>query len=159
MYQYSLQWFSNLFGSSVDNSTKSSDAEHRIKILNDHFTQSLYENVCRSLFEKDKLLFSFKLTVNILFGDKKMDTDELRFFLAGPSGEVKILPNPTTWLGDLEWSETYRQIHVMSKILPCFQGFEEFFIDQNEEFQKIFDSNAPQEMALPGEWNEKLNSF
>jgi hypothetical protein len=37
-----------------------------------------------------------------------MDVDELRFFLAGPSGEVKIAPNPTDWLGDLEWSETYR---------------------------------------------------
>ena len=108
MYQYSLQWFSNLFGNSVDNSQKSSDPEHRIKILNDHFTQSLYENVCRSLFEKDKLLFSFKLTINVMFGDKRMDADELRFFLAGPSGEVKILPNPTTWLGDLEWTECYR---------------------------------------------------
>jgi len=97
-----------LFGTSVDGSAKSNDAEHRIKILNDHFTQALYENVCRSLFEKDKLLFSFKLTINIMFGDNKMDPDELRFFLAGPSGEVKIAPNPTTWLGDLEWSDTYR---------------------------------------------------
>jgi dynein heavy chain, axonemal len=143
MYQYSLQWFSNLFGSSVDNSVKSNDAEHRIKILNDHFTLSLYDNVCRSLFEKDKLLFSFKLTVNILFGDKKMDAEELRFFLAGPSGEVKIAPNPTTWLGDLEWAETYRQLNVMTKLLPCMEGFEQFFIENDKEFKSIFDSNTP----------------
>jgi len=63
--------------------------------LNSHFTESLYDNVCRSLFEKDKLLFSLKLTVNIMFGDNRMDADELRFFLAGPSGEVNIVPNPT----------------------------------------------------------------
>lgn len=159
MYQYSLQWFSNLFGSSVDNSQKSNDPEHRIKILNDHFTLSLYENVCRSLFEKDKLLFSLKLTVNVMFGDKNMDNDELRFFLAGPSGEVKILPNPTTWLGDLEWSETYRQIHVMSKNLPCFEGFEKYFVDNHLEFQKIFDSEEPHNMPLPGPWHKKLTSF
>jgi len=127
--------------------------------LNDHFTLSLYDNVCRSLFEKDKLLFSFKLTVNVMFGDKKMDADELRFFLAGPSGEVKILPNPTSWLGDLEWSETYRQIHVMSKVLPCFEGFEQYFIENHLEFQKIFDSNESHNMPLPGEWNKKLTSF
>jgi dynein heavy chain len=130
MYQYSLQWFSNLFGSSVDGSQKSSDALHRIQILNDYFTYQLYDNVCRSLFEKDKLLFSFKLTVNIMFGDNKMDAEELRFFLAGPSGEVIIAPNPTDWLGELEWGETYRQLHVMSKLLPALNGFEEFFIEQ-----------------------------
>ena len=88
-------------------------------------------------------MFSFKLTVNILFGDKKMDPDELRFFLAGPSGEVKIAPNPTDWLGDLEWSESYRQLHVMSKILPALDGFEQFFIANHKEFQKIFDSESP----------------
>jgi dynein heavy chain len=94
-----------------------------------------------------------------MFGDKNMDNDELRFFLAGPSGEVKILPNPTTWLGDLEWSETYRQIHVMSKNLPCFDGFEKYFIDNHLEFQKIFDSEEPHNMPLPGPWNKKLTSF
>ncbi len=94
-----------------------------------------------------------------MFGDKKMDTDELRFFLAGPSGEVKIAPNPTQWLGDLEWSDTYRQINVMSKVLPCFEGFEKFFMENHLEFQTIFDSNEPHNMPLPGEWNKKLNSF
>jgi len=94
-----------------------------------------------------------------MFGDKRMDTEELRFFLAGPSGEVKIAPNPTDWLGDLEWAETYRQVHVMGKLLPCFNGFEEFFIDNHKEFQKIFDAEAPHEMPIPGEWNSKLTSF
>lgn len=159
MYQYSLQWFSNLFGASVDGSQKAHDPDARIKILNDHFTGSLYDNVCRSLFEKDKLLFSLKLTINIMFGENRMDAEELRFFLSGPSGEVTIAPNPTDWLGDLEWGETYRQLHVMSNLLPCFKGFEEFFIDNQKEFQKIFDDDAPHECPLPGDWATKLSSF
>jgi dynein heavy chain len=77
-------------------------------LLNDHFTLNLYENICRSLFEKHKLLFSFILTVKVLFGYKELDPDEWRYYLAGPTGEIEIAKNPTDWLGELEWAETYK---------------------------------------------------
>ena len=108
MYQYSLQWFQKLFESSVRNSEQSEDTEKRIEILNDYFTKSLYQNVCRSLFEMHKLLFSFLLCTKILFGDNQIDQAEWRFFLAGPSGQIDDMPNPTNWLDDLEWQQTYK---------------------------------------------------
>lgn len=37
----------------------------RIENINNYFTFSLYSNVCRSLFEKDKLMFAFLLCTRI----------------------------------------------------------------------------------------------
>lgn len=51
------------------------------------------------------------LTMKILFGDNKVDPVEWRFFLAGPSGDVEVPPNPTDWLDDLEWKEVYKQLN------------------------------------------------
>lgn len=54
--------------------------DKRIKNINEYFTFSLYCNVCRSLFEKHKLLFAFLLTVRILMNQKKIQMVSLDLF-------------------------------------------------------------------------------
>jgi len=41
------------------------DLQARVETLVSYFTYNLYSNVCRSIFEKDKLLFSFLLAAKI----------------------------------------------------------------------------------------------
>ena len=147
-----------LFGNAVQNSMPSNVVTERINTLNNFFTLSLYKNVCRSLFERHKLLFSFLLTTKILFGDNKIDPLEWRYFLAGPSGAIDIVPNPTDWLDDLTWAEVYKQLYGMNN-LPAFKGIDTYFIEFNKKFKKIFDAPEAHLEPLPGEWNEKLNSL
>merc|ERR1719440_2116731 len=90
MYQFSLQWFQQLAIIGIDNAPSGGDGpDARLQNLITYFTYSIYQSVCRGLFEKHKLLFSFSLTLKIMEGEDRVDMAELRFLLTGPTGEVK----------------------------------------------------------------------
>ncbi|CAF0823905.1 unnamed protein product [Adineta steineri] len=155
MYQYSLQWFINLYINSINDSLKSKILARRLKNLQDHFTYNLYTNVCRSLFEKDKLLFSFILCTSIMLARKEMDKGEYLFFLTGGIGLENKHKNPGQgWLSDKSWDELCRLSDT-----PKFVGLRESFETNIESFKAIYDSKDPMTIELPAPWNEKLDQF
>ncbi|KAL3693679.1 hypothetical protein R1sor_007330 [Riccia sorocarpa] len=158
MYQYSLPWFVGLFVSSILNSAKDPDLKIRLNNLNNHFKYSIYCNVSRSLFEKDKILFLLLMSIKIIGGDGHMDPEELRFFMTGGIALDKEPEKPAgpeaEWINDKTWGEMYR----LSKL----EKFKDFYLtvpDNMEHWRRIFDSAKPHEEALPSPWNENLHTF
>ncbi|XP_035209359.1 dynein heavy chain 7, axonemal-like [Stegodyphus dumicola] len=155
MYQYSLNWFINLFLNAIKLSEKSDDLSERLKNLSDYFTYSLYCNICRSLFEKDKLLFSFILCCNLLISQKKLQKSEFKFFLTGGVGLENTTPNPaSSWLLDKSWDELCRLSDT-----KVFIGLKEDFISSPEIWKEIHESKEPHNIELPGKWQEVTNGF
>ncbi|KAL0272756.1 UNVERIFIED_CONTAM: hypothetical protein PYX00_005613 [Menopon gallinae] len=154
MYQYSMDWFVNIFVNSMANTEKTGEISTRITIVNDYFTFSLYANVCRSLFEKHKLLFAFLLSVRILLDNAIVDPTEYRFLLAGGTAK-KQYPNPAPdWISEKTW------IDITSlDNLPKFVELVESFHSTLSGFKKIFDSSEPHREKLPSPWDKRLDSF
>jgi dynein heavy chain len=92
MYQYSLTYYIELFTQSILKSDKSPNLSIRLKNLKTFFLYSLYSNICRSLFEKDKLLLSFLLATRLSEFKGDITSDQLRFLLTGGVALDDYLP-------------------------------------------------------------------
>ncbi|CAM9954291.1 unnamed protein product, partial [Ectocarpus fasciculatus] len=155
VYQYSLTWFINLFVSSIHRSEKSRDIPTRLEKLDTHFTFALYQNVCRSLLEKDKLLFAFLLCTRIMGGKGEVDQAEWLFFLTGGTGLDNPHENPCPdWLESKNWDALCRLAE-----LPAFDGLRDEFESQQDGWKAVYDATDPEQEPLPGRWAAELTGI
>ncbi|MEQ2217199.1 hypothetical protein XENOCAPTIV_028612, partial [Xenoophorus captivus] len=84
-----------------------------LEILRDHFTYALYVNICRSLFEKDKLLFSFCLSVSLLMYNK---------LVGACSRNPHQTPFPGAWQERLNQFQKMMVIRCLRPDKVCFSG-------------------------------------
>lgn len=148
MYQYSLVWFVNLFMSAIDNTEKIDDVPMRLADLKKYFTYSLYVNICRSLFEKDKLLFSMLLSVNLKREELDMIPYEWMFFLTGGVGLDNPRPSPATFIPRKSWDELCRLAEFKN-----FTGIADHVQSNPEAWRHIYESQAAHEEELPEPWS------
>lgn len=73
MYQYSLDWFLALFSDAITKASKSTVLSERLQHLNNYFTKSIYQNVCRSLFEEDRLALSMIICLSLQLSEVFLD--------------------------------------------------------------------------------------
>ena len=143
MYCYALDWYIKLYIQSVGKTPAApGDTEKRVMNLNETFTEVLFLNICRSLFSKHILLFSFMLTTKILIGRAELTAPHLRFFLAGSTALGLEEENPCKedpkWLDDKSWMN----VLALSKC-EGFKTFSQFFKDTLPSWKAVIDNDDP----------------
>lgn len=145
MYQYSLPFFTQLFTMAIADAPLSEELEERTDFLNAEFLSSLYRNICRSLFEKDKMIFSFLLCIKLNQMSGEVDMDEFRFLLTGGVSLGEELPEkPAEWIADNNWAEMTRACKM-----PNFAGFLDHFSKNIETYRELAEHPSPHEWEFP----------
>jgi len=162
MYQYSLEFFRNIYKATIKSADKVEpklNKKERKAYFIKEFTANMYRNVSRSLFVKDKLLFSLLICLKIMDEVQEstggMNIPEIRFLMTGGTSVIMERANPA---GEDSWlsTKTWCGIMELSKKLPKFKGFDTDFEKNIKAWEVIYDSNSPQsdEHVWPGKWND-----
>lgn len=126
IYQYSLTTFKDIFQKSILRSEKSLNKEKRCNCILKTFTYDLFRYISQSLFDKDKIIFLFLLTMTVISNRQETVYEEMLAFLGDSENyqSETALSNPAPkWLKP----ETWRLICKLDN-LKTFKDFTKSFI-------------------------------
>ena len=153
MYCYSLQWFSSLYCYSIENSNKSKLLTKRLRYLSDHLTFNCFMQVSRSLYQRDKSIFTFTLCLDLMIYKETLASKDINVLMEETVSDL-VTHNHTAWLTDHSWA----QICSLEKLEP-FQGIRENFVTHEDNWKMIYDAIEPDNLPLHEPWHSRLSSF
>eukprot|EP00761_Pharyngomonas_kirbyi_P008673 gb/GECH01008685.1/.p1 GENE.gb/GECH01008685.1/~~gb/GECH01008685.1/.p1 ORF type:complete len:4033 (+),score=845.30 gb/GECH01008685.1/:1-12099(+) len=159
MYQNSLDYFKKLFSLCIENAPQSDSLNTRLEILITEITETVYSNICRGLFEKDKLIFSFLMCCQILRNKGSISETEWNFFVRAPA--VKEYPNKP----DIEWinENTWISLYSAEMNIDNLSGLTDGIKENPDSWCNFIDSAEPLKEKLPSnssiDWNSRLSYF
>eukprot|EP00003_Mantamonas_plastica_P026850 TRINITY_DN5621_c0_g1_i1.p1 TRINITY_DN5621_c0_g1~~TRINITY_DN5621_c0_g1_i1.p1 ORF type:complete len:379 (-),score=109.55 TRINITY_DN5621_c0_g1_i1:33-1169(-) len=123
MYQFSLAYFSRLYGSTLKHYQGLQDADvdyvGEMMVIT---TEVLYRHISWGLFEQDRLIFGFMLLIRLLLEAGDIENADWDVFLRGRSllrRYSKIPKNPDeSWISEAMWQWCV----VLNHEVPAFHG-------------------------------------
>ena len=164
MYQYSLQFYKALVQTRLQKTEKKDILQERLDLLIKDITMSIYLNVCRGLFEKDKLLFAYMIAANINRENGTVSADEWLSFMVGAVPDAAVLeakPYKESALAEFEITEkSWQNVVMLESALPrSFYGLSDDILGNPKAWGSVFITENPHSDKLPGIWETKLNAF
>lgn len=158
MYQYSLEFFTRLFKMRLEKSEQSDEVEKRLIILIDDITKNFYLSICRGLFERDKLLYSFLNTAQILMRGNKISFEEWNCFLRGSPTDFKDKENKAS---DILDNKMWIALWGLEESHASFKDITNSVCDVGDKpiWKEIIKSETPWTVDLPAVYEARLTPF
>ncbi|XP_066262863.1 dynein heavy chain, cytoplasmic isoform X3 [Euwallacea similis] len=155
LYQYSLQFFLDMFNSvllSNSNLDGISDYQQRLNIITTDLFQVVYERIARGMLHNDRMTFAILLSRIYLKGlpNEPNYDQEFNFFLRAKEG---LLSSSSGLIVDGLNTEQQEAMARLSLRLPAFKKLPEK-IKEMPEFSAWLQQSAP-EQAVPRLWIEE----
>lgn len=157
MYQYSLNWYMQLYVQAIQETEQDSDVLKRLSLLIKHFTYFLYQTICRSLFEVHKSLFALMMTCRIQLATDEIDVAELKYLLVGAQQKTSRANPQPEWLSDKAWNsvcDLETQIAAFKDLSLTFESAKQAAV-----WQHLFESDNPELAEFAGEFETTLSPF
>jgi len=155
MYQYSLEWFIGIYGLAIATAEKfERNIQKRLAALQKQFVRILYERVCDSLFEKDKLTFSLLLAFKSMEVDNELNHEEKSLLLLACTGSGSDQDKPAAdWLTHVSWQRIC-ELEKLNK--GPWVNFAQQFKARCDSWRPVFDADKPLETMWPGNIKESM---
>lgn len=159
MYNSSLGQFLEMFYYAIDNSPKSQVIKDRVQIITEWLTKTVYRNINRGLFERDKTTFKLMMCFKILIKEGRITPADVGLFLKAGGG-VDGATKQFNWLDQAQWLNLVAlQNHKFNnEHTKFFNGLQER-IGKNEPVWKnwIYDAAEPENIPVP-DYEDKIHS-
>jgi dynein heavy chain len=106
-----------LFKRRLEVTEKKEKLQDRINLLIEDITESFYLNICRGLFEKDKLLYSFMIASKIQIYNGAINDLEWNYYLRGGSRSGEVPEKLPSFLNE----RIYKDLSDLSNLTAPFK--------------------------------------
>nr|XP_024218054.1 dynein heavy chain 7, axonemal isoform X1 [Halyomorpha halys] len=157
MYQFSLEWFITIYETVVRKLLVETyeTVQEFLSELETTFKLALFRSVVTSLFNKDRILYSFVFTTATMQAEGVLKMDELSFLLTGGIALANPLPNiAETWLPKSSWDEICRV-----ESMEAFAEFASHFGTHLDQWHHFYELGTPVFHDIPAPWSGKLSLF
>ncbi|XP_075217843.1 uncharacterized protein LOC142322649 [Lycorma delicatula] len=158
MYRYSLPIFQRIYSLVVRGVVRENPYiswRSLQKKCIEEFMVAIFNFVCRGIFQKHRLLYSFLICIKVMMNSQITDQSQLMFFMTGPREMEEVITKPKQqWITKKAWEEI-----CYLKKFKAFKDLPNHLTKHTRQWKNFYLAENPFKEPLPPSFQKKCTLF